>query len=224
MIGMKMLLRTAAAVAVPVLALSGCSRHYAAVPEAVVPSTSPTMTPSYRVPSPGRGSASTRPVPISSPGRVSSVDSVAEALTCRSGERLALGFSGFGAAAGSRGVTLEVLNCTRSAVTVPAMPTLDQASASGARVPVVWGLSDRSAKSRRLAPGASTSWLLEWHTNGDCEHRGARTLTARVGRSTATLTGCLDLGGAWALTSESSTSPGGGDATPVPEATVRWAS
>ncbi|MSS46637.1 DUF4232 domain-containing protein [Cutibacterium sp. WCA-380-WT-3A] len=133
-----------------------------------------------------------------------------------------MGFSDVMAATGARVTRLTIRNCGPSVMVLPVMPQLHQTTEAGKGVPVVWKPYDSAAKPRRLAPGKVTSWELSWRTNGDCEHRGARRLEAKVAAATAILAGCLDLGDSHALTDEASTGPNGSDALPVPEATVRW--
>lgn len=202
----------AAAIAATAVA-SGCSRPIPAVPEAVVPTSSMTATPRY-TPRP-------RPEPSTSPQRVTSVGGGRGALTCRPGEKLAMGFGDVEEALGARVARLMIRNCGTSTTTVPVMPKLQQSSESGVPVSVTWKPYDPKATPKRLAPGGFSGWELSWHSNGDCEHRGARRLVATEGTTTAALEGCLDLGGSYALTGESSTGPDGSDAVPTPEAAVR---
>ncbi|WCC81020.1 hypothetical protein O6R08_03105 [Cutibacterium equinum] len=132
-----------------------------------------------------------------------------------------MGFGGVEAALGSRVTWLTIRNCSHSTITLPVMPTLRQSSEAGVVVPVTWKPYDPKVAPKRLAPGQLSNWELSWHTNGNCRHRGARRLVATVGTTTAALEGCLDLGGSYALTDESSTGPDGSDAVPAAEGTVR---
>lgn len=215
---MKVCRVLAVAVAATAVA-SGCSRPIPAVPEAVVPTSSMTSTPKY---SPHPRPHTSRPQPSTSPQRVTSVGGGGGALTCRQGEKVAMGFDDVGAALGARVTRLMIRNCGTSTMSLPAMPKLQQVTETGEFVPVAWKLGDSKSIPRRLAPGKVSGWELSWHSNGDCEHRGARRLAATVGTTTAILEGCLDLGDVHALTDESSTGPNGSDAIPIPQGTVRF--
>ena len=208
------------AVVAAVAAIVGCSRTTPAVPEAVVPTSSVTSTPRYSPLS--QASATPQRMTSATSQRVTNVGGAQGALTCRRGEKAAMAFSDVDAALGARITVLTIRNCGSSVMILPVMPQLRQITEAGARVPVAWQPYDPKARSKRLAPGKVTSWELSWHSNGDCEHRGAWRLEAKVGTTTAMLVGCLDLGSSYALTGESSTGPGGSDAVPVPEAAVRW--
>lgn len=215
---MKVCRVLAVAVAATAVA-SGCSRPIPAVPEAVVPTSSMTSTPKY---SPHPRPHTSRPQPSTSPQRVTSVGGGGTALICEHGEKIAMGFDDVQAALGARVTRLMIRNCGTSTLTLPVMPKLQQATEVGKSVPVAWRPYDSRTASRRLAPGKVSGWELSWHTNGDCEHRGARRLVATVGTTTAVMEGCLDLGDAHALTDESSTGPDGSDAIPIPQGTVRF--
>ncbi|MDO4411563.1 MAG: hypothetical protein Q4B98_00540 [Cutibacterium sp.] len=134
---------------------------------------------------------------------------------------MAMGFDDVQAALGERVTRLHIRNCGTSTVTLPVMPELEQSSAEGNPVAVIWRPYDPKAAPKRLAPQQYSGWELSWRTNGNCEQRGARRLVATVGTATGVLEGCLDLGDYHALTDETSTGPHGSDATPAPEGTVR---
>jgi hypothetical protein len=113
--------------------------------------------------------------------------------SCDGAAELAIGFSIVDAAAGSRYLGVEMLNCSDAPVTLSEPPTFATSTLDGIDIDVEWEASPGSASAPTIEPGESAKLELSWQSNGRCE-RGAQVLEVSIAGASGTIEDCLQLG------------------------------
>ncbi len=113
--------------------------------------------------------------------------------SCDGTAELAIGFSIVDAAAGSRYLGVEMLNCSDAQVTLREPPTFATSTLDGIDIDVEWEESPGSASAPTIEPGSSATLELSWQSNGRCE-RGAQVLEVSIAGASGRIEDCLQLG------------------------------